>query len=200
MLAAAVPDSNDGKIESRLATLMEAVQNGDRSAYDALLRACLPIIVTTVRRQGVSQGQVDDVVQDVLLTIHRVRHTYDPARAFLPWLRAISQRRAIDMLRRGGRLRTRELHDPAAYEGHADTAPAAGHTLEQADRVRRLAEAVGGLPKGQREAVVHLALREQSLKEASANTGRSQGALKVNLHRALKALRGRLDAGPDGDV
>ncbi len=55
-----------------------------------------------------------------------------------------------------------------------------------------LAAAVARLPEGQRQAVEHLALRELSLAEASTMTGRSTGALKVNLHRALKALRAAL--------
>ncbi len=48
------------------------------------------------------------------------------------------------------------------------------------------------LPPGQRQAVELLAIRDRSLAEASAETGRSKVALKVNLHRALKALRARM--------
>jgi DNA-directed RNA polymerase specialized sigma24 family protein len=50
--------------------------------------------------------------------------------------------------------------------------------------------ALGRLPERQREAVQVLVLQEQSLAEAAMFTRRSKGALKVNLHRALKALRG----------
>jgi RNA polymerase sigma-70 factor (ECF subfamily) len=48
------------------------------------------------------------------------------------------------------------------------------------------------LPPGQREAVEQMGLQQRSLREAAARTGRSTGALKVNLHRALKALRRRI--------
>lgn len=51
---------------------------------------------------------------------------------------------------------------------------------------------MAALPDGQRQAVEHLGLRELSLDETAALTGRSKGALKVNLHRALKALRASL--------
>jgi RNA polymerase sigma factor (sigma-70 family) len=187
-------------IETRLAALMRLAQDGDSAAYQALLRACLPVIAASARRQGVAPEQVDDVVQEVLLTVHRVRQTYDPARPFLPWLRAIAQRRAVDALRRQGRRHGREVHDPIAYEGHADPAQSAGHALEGAEHARRLRLAIAALPEGQREAVERLGLREQSLDEAAAETGRSKGALKVNLHRALKALRGRLGGEPGQDV
>ncbi len=88
----------------------------------------------------------------------------------------------------------------AAYEGYADTTQSAGQALESADHARHLRAAIAALPEGQREAVERLALREQSLDEAAADTGRSKGALKVNLHRALKALRGKLTGGADRDV
>ena len=178
--------------EARLAALMAAAQDGDAGAYQRLLRACLPLIGAVARRQGVPDGRVDDVIQDVLLTLHRARHTYDPARPFLPWLRAIARRRSIDALRLHGRNQAREIHDALAFDSHPDPALTVLQGLEQSDRARDLREAVAALPEGQRQAVEELALRERSLDEAAASTGRSKGALKVNLHRALKALRVQL--------
>ncbi|MCJ2034786.1 sigma-70 family RNA polymerase sigma factor [Methylobacterium sp. J-068] len=183
-------------LDQTLASAMAAAQGGDGEAYRRLLRDCLPVIAGMARTQGVRPDAVDDVVQDVLLTIHRARATYDPARPFLPWLRAITQRRAIDRMRRAGR-RPQEVHDPIAYETRADSGPAPGQGLESRDRARILAEAVAALPEGQRQAVEHLALGERSLDETAELTGRSKGALKVNLHRALKALRRTLGPNPD---
>lgn len=181
-------------LEERLAAAMRAAQGGDAEAYRALLRACLPVARAAVRAQGLRGEAVEDAVQDTLVTLHRVRASYDPARPFLPWLRAIAQRRAIDALRRAGR-RPREVHDPAAYEAEPDARPEPGEGLEARERAADLARAVAALPAGQRQAVEELALRERSLEEAAALTGRSKGALKVNLHRAIKALRASL-AGP----
>lgn len=171
---------------------MAAAQDGDRAAYDALLRDCVPLIRAAARAQGVAFDRLDDVVQDVLLTIHRVRHTYDPSRSFDAWLRAIAQRRAIDLQRRQGRQHARELHAPEAYEAHADPAASPEHGLDGQARSGRLGRALATLPAGQRQAVELLALQDRTLAEASAATGRSKVALKVNLHRAIKALRQRL--------
>lgn len=174
---------------AQLRTLMASAQAGDSAAYATLLRECLPLIRRIARQNGVAPGNVDDVVQETLLTIHRARHTFDPARPFTPWLRAIVQRRGIDVLRRVGRQASRELHAPLAYEAHPD--PAAGAEQHVADRghAERLAAAVALLPPGQRQALEELGMQERSLAEVSASTGRSVGALKVNLHRALKSLR-----------
>jgi RNA polymerase sigma-70 factor (ECF subfamily) len=174
---------------------MAAAQDGDARAYQALLRACVPIATATIRRQGISPDRVEDVLQDVLLTIHRARATYDPRRPFLPWLRAIAQRRAIDALRRRYRQAAAEVADEAATLAYPDTAADADDALTQADRSRELVAAVGALPPGQRQAVELLALQERSLEQAATETGRTKVALKVNLHRAIHALRRKLAEG-----
>jgi len=184
--------------DSALARLMRAAQGGDQAAYQALLRGCVPIAAASIRRQGVAADRVDDVVQDVLLTIHRARASYDPARPFLPWLRAIAARRAIDALRIHGRTNARELADDDAYLGAASNDTGADEGLIRAEQARRLRVAVDKLPPGQRQAVELLGLADQSLEDAARATGRSKGALKVNLHRALGALRQLLGEAGDG--
>jgi RNA polymerase sigma factor (sigma-70 family) len=187
-------------LESRLAPLMAAAQRGDAAAYQTLLRGCVPVIVASARRQGVVPDRIEDVVQEVLLTVHRARATYDPARPFLPWLRAIAQRRAIDSLRRNGRHAAREVHDPIAYEGHAEENPEPDEALDGQVRSQVLRDSIATLPPGQRQAVERMGLRGETLEEAAAETGRSKGALKVNLHRAIRALRTKLGAGDGEDA
>jgi RNA polymerase sigma factor (sigma-70 family) len=192
-LSAPVTDAND----AALASLMAASQAGDARAYQQLLRAILPIAAASIRRQGVPPDRVDDVVQEVLLTIHRARATYDPTRPFLPWLRAIAHRRAIDALRSHLRTAAREIFDEDAYLNHPGVTPDADDALTRADAAHRLRQAVTTLPPGQRQAVELLGLNERTLEEAAGTTGRTKGALKVNLHRALAALRQRLGDGGD---
>lgn len=185
------PLSDNQQADLRRAAWMAAAQAGDRAAYERVLGESVGLVRAVARRQGVPADLLDDVVQETLITIHRVRHTYDPARSYHAWLSAIAARRAIDSLRQLGRRDRRELHEPLAVEQHADERQA-NDAAEQDERAAALREAIATLPPGQREAVEHLGLRERTLAEASALTGRSTGALKVNLHRALKALRSRL--------
>lgn len=172
---------------------MAAAQSGDRAAYEALLRDSVPLIKAIAGRQGVPPERRDDVVQDVLLTIHRARQTYDPARSFNGWLRVIAERRAVDVLRQIRRHGSRELHAPVAFEAYPDSSADPARGVEYVQASGRVSEALSSLPAGQREAVEALVLKEQSLAEAAVVTRRSKGALKVNLHRALKALRGKLE-------
>jgi RNA polymerase sigma-70 factor (ECF subfamily) len=166
--------------------LMEQAQDGDRQAYRALLEDLTPYLRSLAGRIFRQPGEVEDAVQDVLLTIHAVRHAYDPGRPFGPWLVAIANRRFIDRLRRDTRLKAREIALSAEHE----TFPEPETNLKyEASEEEALTGAIAKLPLEQREAVTMLKLNEMSLKEASAVSGRSIGALKVATHRAIKNLR-----------
>jgi RNA polymerase sigma-70 factor (ECF subfamily) len=180
--------------DSRLRELMIAAQNGHRPAYETLLRECVPMIRRMARQHGAGPDALDDIVQDVLLTIHRARHTYDPARPFIVWVSMIVHRRAVDAIRRRARRQEHETHSPDDYEAYAEP-QTPYQELGGGRAMARVREAIEDLPEAQREAISRLALKEQSLQEAARETGRSAGSLKVNLHRALKALRARLGAG-----
>src|SRR5258708_17376704 len=138
----AVPDVAIAGADHRRSALMAAAQAGDSAAYRMLLRDCIPVIKSVARRRRVDADRIDDVVQDVLLTIHRARHTYDPSRSFTAWLCVIAERRAIDLLRRTRRVDMREVHAPLAFESHADD--------EAADPLRGRAHphATGPVPRG----------------------------------------------------
>ena len=181
--------------DANRSALMAAAQRGDRAAYEKLLRDCVPFIAAVARRRGVPPDRADDVVQEALLTIHKARATYDPRRSFDAWLRVIVERRAVDVLRQTYRHGTREVHAPLAYDSYADEDVNLAAGIEHDESAGRVRAAVAELPKSQRDAVRHLMLEEKSLDDAAASTGRSKGSLKVNLHRALKALRLKLDPG-----
>lgn len=174
--------------------LLAAAQKGDEAAYARFLKAVLPFVRAIARRRCWSDDMVDDAVQDVLLTIHRVRHTYEPGRPVKPWLAAIAVRRSIDLTRKRGRVRARETFDQAAYETFVS--PQANDD-DMRDASRTLAAMTSGLSPGQKEALELVKLREMTMAEASAVSGQSVASLKVNVHRAIKKLRAALgkDAG-----
>ena len=179
----------------RLERMMAGAQAGDGEAYTALLEAVAPRVRQAVRRQRGFTGpeDVEDLVQDVLLSLHVARATYDPGRPFMPWLMAITRNRLAD----GARRHVRQAAHEVAVDNLAVTfAHAATNTIaEGAFDTRALKDAVGALPPGQRQAIELLKLRELSLKEAAAATGVTSGALKVATHRAMTALRRILAGG-----
>jgi RNA polymerase sigma-70 factor, ECF subfamily len=170
--------------------LMASAQDGDRGAYRTLLEDITPYLRALATRCFRDTGDVEDAVQDVLLTVHAVRHAYDPNRPFGPWLVAIANRRIIDRLRRQMRARSREIELTAEHEtfsAHpANLRPNLGET--SADEAV-LHEAIEHLPPDQRQAIRLLKLKEMSLNEAALASGKSVSALKVATHRAIKSLR-----------
>jgi len=179
-------DPAPGSDETDWSKLMADSQAGDREAYRRLLQSILPYLRSLARRTGLGADEVEDAVQDVLLTLHGIRHSYDPARPFAPWLTAVARHRLVDRRRRVQRRVRRET----PLEAEAETLPAAPtYQPETASEVRRLKAAIAALPPGQRQAVELLKLKEMSLKEASAASGQSISALKVAMHRALLRLR-----------
>jgi len=175
--------------EQNLAALMRAAQLGDGNAYAQLLRVLLPVTKEIVRhRYKFLQSQdIDDLVQSILLSVHLARATYDRSRPFLPWVIAIARNRMADSARRYARRAAHEVaSEPAPEAFPAEEANKSGNAYGD---THALAKAMGNLPPSQRQAVELTKLREMSLKEASAATGTSIGALKVSVHRGVSALR-----------
>jgi RNA polymerase sigma-70 factor (ECF subfamily) len=166
--------------------LMARAQDGDRCAYRILLEDLAPYLRSIASRCFKQASDVEDAVQDVLLTVHMVRHAYDPSRPFGPWLLAIANRRIIDRIRRDSRRKAREI--ALSTEHETFLAPAA-NLYEAGVDAAALGEAIERLPPEQRQAIKMLKLSEMSLKEAAAASGRSITALKVATHRAIKNLR-----------
>jgi len=172
--------------------LMAAATAGDADAYTRLLHALTPVVrrIVGADRHRIGDDMVEDVVQDVLLSLHAVRATYDPRRPFMPWLVAIARRRIIDAARRAARRGAHQVaFDEQAVTLAAGTANMYGEALVGSDALR---VAIAQLPPGQRRAIEMLKLREMSLREASTATGSSVGALKVATYRGMMALRALL--------
>lgn len=192
--AAAAPATVEARLDPdrQWEAWMAAAQAGDGRAYDAVLRAALPLLRGVCRRRLFDASEAEDAVADALLSIHRLRATYDPSRPLRPWLVAIAERRCVDRLRARGRRgggREVELDEEMA-------ADPAGATTGGEARVaaRQLREAVAALPASQRAALGLAKIEGLTLAEASARSGLSVGALKVATHRALATLCRRLGA------
>lgn len=166
--------------------LMGRAQNGDGAAYRRLLLGITPYLRAIASRAHSNSSDAEDTVQDILMTLHSIRYTYDRDRPFKPWLAGIAQHRVPDRLRARGRLATREL--PLGPE-HETFASPEENPDEAASEGRALREAMQEIPEGQRRALTMLKLNEMSLHEAAAASGMSVASLKVATHRGIKALR-----------
>ena len=177
---------------------MAAAQDGDGAAYQNLLQAVLPLIRAIISKKIQDPDKTEDIVQEVLMSVHKNRHTYDPELPFKPWLATITQRRTIDALRKIYRMGERETlvdeYPETFLADDTNISPEDDLVFAMGDELNRALES---LPAGQRTAVELLKLREMSLKEASEASGMSVAALKVAMHRALKSLRAEMAPKPE---
>ena len=165
---------------------MAGAQRGDEQAYESLLHALVPSLRGFVRRRLSDPHAAEDVVQAVLLSIHRARHTWRAERPFGPWWRAIARNAVIDAARRRGRRAAREV--PLAPEHEAFTADGATDVATEA-LSPELRGALEQLSPSQREAIELLHVEDLSVAEAALRAGTTPGALKVRAHRGIAALR-----------
>ena len=166
---------------------MQSAQDGDKTAYADLLREIAVPLRRMVQRRFAGTQDVEDIVQEILISIHTVRHTYDPARPFGPWLMTIASRRIVDA--------TRRSYARSAHETTVDVMPETFLTDETksdqdaSDDQAEVRRALDGLSPGHRQAVELTKLQGLSLQEASEVSGKSVASLKVSVHRAMKEMR-----------
>ncbi len=181
-MAASSQDEKSNLEPEQLSSWMAAAQAGDAETYERLLREILPVVRMIVRIRLADSSSVEDVVQNVLISVHRARSTYRPEQPFMPWLRAITRNAITDFLRASGRQREREV---ALDEEYAGVDPDSRDPLLSAE----LRRALDALPPAQRTAVELLQLSELSVADAASKVGVSPSALKVRAHRGYRALR-----------
>lgn len=164
--------------DETLARLMALAQTGDRQAYTALLEAAQLWLRRYFSRR-IAPAALDDLVQETLVSLHRKRASYDPARPFLPWLAAIARFRWVDHLRKVYRADETALVSDVAIDSQS-SAIAARISI---DRLLEL------LPAKQADAIRLVKIDGLSIAEASSRSGQSEPLVKVNIHRGLKRLR-----------
>jgi RNA polymerase sigma-70 factor (ECF subfamily) len=164
---------------------MRRAQDGDRHAYEALLLEAAALVRTFVRKRLRPADAVEDVVQDTLLSIHRYRHTYDPARLFRPWMYTIAKHRMLDHVGRQRRWGENEVLDAERLVDERSGAA----VPESGGLSGPLRKALALLTKKQREIIQLLKLDGFSVAETAVKTGLSQASVKVTAHRGYKTLR-----------
>ncbi len=162
-------------------------QAGDAAAYRALLSDLVPVIRRTVIKSLPNPQNADDVVQEVLISVHKALHTYDPKRPFMPWVQSIISFRKTDYLRAHYAQRENvkvSLDDPDT----PDYLVISGHN----GSIKDIEDAFDALPDQQKKVVELMKIKGYSAEEVSQKTGMSVSAVKVSAHRALQKIRDRL--------
>lgn len=179
-----------GASEERLRDLLVRGLAGDAAAYHAFLRELSAHLRAFLRRRLAKlPDDVEDIVQESLLAVHNQRHTYDAGQPLTAWVHAIAKYKLVDQLRR---RRNRDLLTDS-LEDRGELLLAAED--ESAQARRDIGKLLEQLPDRHRLPIVHVKLQGLSVVEAARVTGMSESAIKVGVHRGLKALAAKLREG-----
>jgi RNA polymerase sigma-70 factor (ECF subfamily) len=171
-------------LEARLKPLMIAGLDGEAAQWRVFLTVLRPALHAYFqRRQFHGDADVEDLVQDALLAIHSKRETWRRADPVTSWCFTIARYKLIDHLRKTGRARLVPL---------VDDIPADDNDVEEGAVRQDLERLLATAPARQRTLIRDVRIEGYSLAEAGERAGMTEGAAKVSLHRAMKALMKRV--------
>jgi RNA polymerase sigma-70 factor (ECF subfamily) len=168
-----------------LETLISRALEGDKNSYTLFLKQveayARPILYSSLA----SPEWVDDVIQEILLSVHKALPTFERTRPVKPWLNAIINFRKTDYLRRHYRQRKLKQEAQLNVETEHKNVTFFPDTPELKDMERALAQ----IPKKQRDVLILMKIKGYTAKEVSRQLGMSVSAVKVSAHRGAASLR-----------
>ena len=171
------------EIEDRLRALLLQGLDADAAAYQRFLKELSAHLRAFLRRRLAQwPDAVEDLVQETLLAVHNQRHTYDPGQPLTAWVHAIARYKYVDLVRR--RSGREALNDP--LDDDVEAFAASDH--DAADAKRDLRKLLATLPDRHRRPIECVKIEGLSVAETAQRTGMSESAVKVGVHRGLKAL------------
>jgi RNA polymerase sigma factor (sigma-70 family) len=177
-------------VEQRLKALFVAGLDGDALANRAFLNDLADHLRGFLRKRiDYRRDDIEDILQEILFAVHTNRHTYRSNEPLTPWVHAIARYKLMDFHR--ARSRSEALNEP--LDDYIDTV--ANSDVEPADAKRDIRKLLGLLPDCQRLPILHTKLHGLSVTETAELTGMSESAVKVGVHRGIKALVAKIRDG-----
>ena len=167
-----------------LEALMKRSLDGDQRAYALLLQETARLLRPFLARRLNSGSEVDDLLQEILLSIHKARHTYDGNRPYKPWAYAIAKFRLQDHLRAHYADYLRHAVELSEVENDLTE-----NVTESDITYESISGEVGKLPPKQAAILQMMHQDGYTAKEVAHKIGMKESAVKVAAHRAYKILR-----------
>ena len=172
---------------------MICAQAGDSNAYHQLLSEISESLRPLLAFKIFAADQRDDVLQEILMALHKKKHTYRSEEEFKPWLYAIVRYKMIDYFRSRGRMAERNIFagDLKQFDEVVSNSPEEMSKGLGPDLKILAEEVVAQLAPKQRRLIQLLKFEGYSTKESAQLLGMSESNVKVSLHRVIKELRAK---------
>ncbi len=167
------------------AELAQHAQDGDKRAYSRLLTEITPFIKSRIAGGLANPDWIDDIAQDVLISVHKSLHTYSADRSFKPWLGSIIQFRKIDFLRKHYKVKKTKESVAGNIEIFSENV-----TFQHSEyELRDINRAISSLPEKQQKIFNMMKIEGYSAKEVAKTMNMSVSAVKVSAYRSANKLK-----------
>ena len=175
-------EKNNKKVWAELIKKVETLK--DTSAFEELFNHFAPRVKAFLMKSGADPQMAEECSQEVMATVWRKAHLFDPTRASVStWIFTIARNKKIDAIRKLNRPEPEQLYPEQDYE------PDQEEVVELQQETERLATALGELPEKQRVLIEKAYLGELSHSEIAEITGLPLGTIKSRIRLALEKLR-----------
>ncbi len=176
---------NDTQL-NRLKQLLLKSLEGNKDAYKEFLLKTSKILNQYFSKKVFNKSYVEDLIQETLISIHKAKHTYDPAMPILNWIYAIAYRRYIDFIRKDSRIKNFVIYT----ETFTNFSSNLNYNNEETyDNLNRINSVLEHMSEREQAIIRLLKIEKYSIKEAAKILHLSESALKVAAHRAYKKLK-----------
>lgn len=166
--------------------LLQKSVSGDSTAYEQFLTSISHYLRPFITRR-IPSADIEDVLQEILVSIHKARHTYDGKRSILPWISAICRYRVVDY------LRSHYSKLQYAQDDISEMQDFLGEDVTKSSELSEyIAEEIERLPSKQQEILYLIHTEGYTAREVGAKLGMNESAVKVSAHRAYKLIKARL--------
>ncbi len=174
------------QVESRLKKLLIESIEGNRKSYELFLKEIQIIFVNFLKNKIREKENIEDLVQEILISIHNGRHTYDSSLPVLNWIFSIAYRRYVDFLRKKERINKYEFYTETFEQFQTNIYLDNEDRFIERDKINRILDK---MPEKDRKIIQLLKFENYSIREISKILGKSESAVKVAAHRAYKKLK-----------
>lgn len=158
--------------------LMIQAQQGNQQAYRELLKDLSQTMKNFIAHKVANLCNVDDILQEFLISIHNSLATYDPSKPFKSWAYTIARYKIIDNLRK------KKVHSELS-----DDLRDHKNELQAFEDNQLIRKALAKLSPSYREPIILTKINGLSVKEAAEQLNLSESALKVRCSRGIKDLK-----------
>jgi len=166
---------------------MKQALSGDNRAYALLLGETSRLLKPFLSKRLSSGSDIDDLLQEILISVHKARHTYDGNRPYKPWVYAIAVFRLKDFLR---------IHYADQLHHAVELSEVEDYLLDPVTETVVSYESISGevnkLPDKQATILRLMHHDGYTAKEIATKIGMNESAVKVAAHRAYKILKAKL--------